>query len=160
MAPRRQRELIWRVTALGQQVLAALVQLHYHGLATAIGPQKMRARRAHDADWDSTGRKWRPHGPRPERDRPHANATFRRTEAAGAAIVEERTPSPKEIFLAHTKGVEAGSSQSRYSVLWVTRCRGSTGGAACIGSSRLRWHRRFFSDAAQTHGSTSQCMST
>jgi len=26
----------WRVTALGQQVLGALVQLHYHGLATAL----------------------------------------------------------------------------------------------------------------------------
>jgi hypothetical protein len=26
----------WRVTARGQQLLGALVQLHYHGLATAI----------------------------------------------------------------------------------------------------------------------------
>lgn len=33
-------------------------------------------------------------------------------EAAGAAIVEERPPSLEEIFLAHTKGVDAGSSQS------------------------------------------------
>jgi len=32
-------------------------------------------------------------------------------EAAGAAIVEERSPSLEEIFLAHTKGVDAGSSQ-------------------------------------------------
>jgi ABC-2 type transport system ATP-binding protein len=32
-------------------------------------------------------------------------------EAAGATIVEERAPSLEEIFLAHTKGVAAGSSQ-------------------------------------------------